>query len=83
MLYTIGLLVTWMIILLVAWHDHEKDSPRPLGMDDIWDIILIAGCVGGILSAMWPFTWGVAIMLFLTHWIYKGYQNWITPNLEG
>lgn len=83
MLYTIGLFVTWLIILLVAWHDHEQDPPRPMGMDDLWDIALIAGFVGGILSLIWPITWAVAIMIVLSHWIYKSYQNWNLPNLEG
>jgi len=73
-MYIIGGLITWLIILLVAWHDHEQKPPRTIGMDDMWDIILIGGCMGGILSMIWPITWLTVGMILLTRYIYKGYK---------
>lgn len=76
-MYIILGLITWVIILLVAWHDYERQHPN--SMDEIWDVILIGGLIGGICAAAWPFTWALAIMVLLTHWLYKGYRSFMEP----
>lgn len=72
-MYIVLGLITWVIILLVSWYDYEHGS----SMDDMWDVTLIGGCVGGILSSIWPLTWLVLGMTLLTRWLYKGYQKWV------
>ena len=81
MLYVIISLIVWMTILLTAWHDYEKDGPKTI--DDIWEVILIGGGLGGIVALIWPVTLIAAGMLLISRWIYKGYTNWNIPNLEG
>ncbi len=60
-------ILTWMVILIMVWHEYQNGYK----VDDLFEVFLLGGVLGGLMAAIWPVTWFLTVMFVVSGALYS------------